>query len=143
MPAPDGPDLRLSLNRDPAELGRLALEVEAFLGKHPELGASGYAVQLTLEELVSNVIRHADTDETDLTIDVSLQLADDGIRILVEDDGPAFDPLAVPSPDTEAPIDERSIGGLGIHLVRNVATDLAYARREQRNCLSLRIPLQD
>jgi anti-sigma regulatory factor (Ser/Thr protein kinase) len=136
-----GTDLHLSLARDPAELARLALEVERFLARHPALQPAGYALQLALEELVSNVIRHADAAGTPLASDVTLRLEPDGVRVQLEDDGPAFDPLAVPAPDTDAPIDERAVGGLGIHLVRNIVTDLRYARRAGRNCLSLSIPV--
>jgi serine/threonine-protein kinase RsbW len=139
--AGDGPALRLRLVRDPRELSRLAGEVQAFLGRHPPLAGLGHPLQLALEELVSNVIRHAADEGIPLDIDVALEPARDGVHVRIEDDGPAFDPLAVAAPDVEAPLERRTLGGLGIHLVRHVAADLSYARRAGRNCISLRIPL--
>lgn len=144
VPAPaEGPGLHLTLTRDTAELARLAGEVERFLERHPRLLPAANAVQLALEELVSNVIRHADARGARLRIDVHVAPGADGVRIAIEDDGQAFDPLAHGAPDVDAPLDERTVGGLGIHLVRNIATDLAYARRDGRNRLELLIPLPD
>jgi serine/threonine-protein kinase RsbW len=56
----------------------------------------------------------------------------------VVDDGPEFDPLAVPDADTTLPLEERPIGGLGITLVRRLMDEAEYERREGRNRLRLR-----
>jgi len=61
----------------------------------------------------------------------------------VSDDGVPFHPLAMPSPDTTRPLDEREPGGLGIHLVRSLATETSYARRDGRNVVSLVMKVRD
>lgn len=53
----------------------------------------------------------------------------------ITDDGVAFDPLAAGPPDTSLPIEAREIGGLGIHLVRNLMDQVAYVRSGNHNCL--------
>jgi anti-sigma regulatory factor (Ser/Thr protein kinase) len=137
---PSGDALRLSLTKDPAELARLVVEVERFLASHAQAAAVEATVQLALEELVSNVIRHSDDGGRELGIHVELELQRDGVHLVVEDDGAPFDPLAEPAPDVEASLDEREIGGLGIHLVRHVVSDLAYRHHDGRNRVSGRIP---
>ena len=59
-------------------------------------------------------------------------------RPSVEDDGLPFNPLEAPEPDLDSPIETRQIGGLGIHLVRNVTDGLEYRRNEGRNRLVIR-----
>ncbi len=71
-------------------------------------------------------------------MDVSLALDDGELALCLEDDGPAFDPLAAPMPDLDAPIEDRPIGGLGIHLLREMMDELEYTRLDSRNRLTLR-----
>ena len=54
------------------------------------------------------------------------------------DDGPGFDPLSAPEPDTSLGIEERPIGGLGIALVRRLMDHVEYERRDGKNRLRLR-----
>lgn len=89
-----------------------------------------------LDEILSNVVRHGYQDRPG-TIDVALAGEPGIVLVDVADDGPAFDPLAAPAPDTSAPLDERKVGGLGIALVRALADDVRYERRAGRNHLSM------
>jgi serine/threonine-protein kinase RsbW len=65
-------------------------------------------------------------------------VAADAIELVVEDGGPAFDPLQQATPDLEAALDDRPVGGLGIHLVRQMMDEVAYQRTGQRNRLTMR-----
>ena len=60
----------------------------------------------------------------------------DRLCLSVEDDGRAFDPLARAVPDTGLAVEEREIGGLGIHFVRSLVQDIAYERRGPLNRLT-------
>jgi len=57
--------------------------------------------------------------------------------LTVSDDGVPFDPLAVAPPDTSLPLEQRPLGGLGIHLVRHLVDEVTYERRGDRNVLTL------
>jgi anti-sigma regulatory factor (Ser/Thr protein kinase) len=57
--------------------------------------------------------------------------------MLVVDDGHAFDPLDVKPPNLSAEIEDRQIGGLGIHMLRELADNISYERRDGTNRVTL------
>ena len=57
--------------------------------------------------------------------------------VTITDDGIPFDPFSVKTPDTDLSIDEREIGGLGIHLVRNMMDKVSYQRKDNKNIVNL------
>jgi len=59
------------------------------------------------------------------------------ITLQIEDDGKAFDPTVLDEPDTEAAIEERDAGGLGIHFVRTLMDTVQYRRVGDRNRLTM------
>ena len=82
------------------------------------------------------MIRYAhDDDGREHPIVVRLSVREGVLTAHVEDDGRAFNPLEAPAPDIDAGIDERPIGGLGIHLVRSVMSSVEYRREDGRNIL--------
>src|SRR6516225_934799 len=99
-------------------------------------------MNLALEEIVSNVIRHGWKDRDDQFITVEIAVGPTELTARVEDDSPPFDPLQVPPPDVTAPLDQREPGGLGIHLSRKMLDGLQYSRVHGRNRLELRKRLE-
>jgi serine/threonine-protein kinase RsbW len=93
---------------------------------------------LTIEELVTNCIKYGYDDSGEHTIDIELSVADHTLTITVVDDGHAFDPLAAPPPDMSEAIEDRPIGGLGIHMLRELADNMTYERRENKNRVTLK-----
>jgi anti-sigma regulatory factor (Ser/Thr protein kinase) len=93
--------------------------------------------QLALDEVLSNVVRHGLAGRTG-TISVRYAVKDDELSIEVVDDAPAFNPLAAPAPDTGAPLEARTPGGLGIALVAAILDDVRYERRDDRNHLMMK-----
>ena len=119
------------------EIERLTTAIEAFVAKHQLPDEVAFAFNLSLDELVTNVILYAFPDVQEHTIDVRLRLEDGIMHAELSDDGRAFDPLSVPPPNLDAPIEERRIGGLGLHIVREMMDELTYAREGGRNVLRL------
>jgi anti-sigma regulatory factor (Ser/Thr protein kinase) len=89
-----------------------------------------------LDEILSNVVRHAVRDETAL---IEMVLSRDGnlVQVEVVDNAGPFNPLLVPPPDTTSPLESREPGGLGIALVRALTDEVRYERREDRNRLTM------
>jgi anti-sigma regulatory factor (Ser/Thr protein kinase) len=89
-----------------------------------------------LDEILSNVVRHAVRDETAI---IEMVLSRDGnlVQVEVVDSAGPFNPLLVPPPDTTSPLESREPGGLGIALVRALTDEVRYERREDRNRLTM------
>ena len=90
------------------------------------------ALDLCIVELVSNIVDHSYREQSG-EIRLELDLGHGAAVLTVIDEGPAFDPLSVPAPAIPASLDEATIGGYGIHLVRSSADACEYKRREGRN----------
>jgi anti-sigma regulatory factor (Ser/Thr protein kinase) len=118
------------------ELARLHDAAEAFAERLGMPGRRRLDLRLALEEVVVNVIRYA-WDEGRHPIDVLLTHAGAELTAQVADDGRPFNPLHRPPFDPEVPLEERQIGGMGIHTVRQVADEIVYERQGGRNVLRL------
>jgi anti-sigma regulatory factor (Ser/Thr protein kinase) len=129
--------VELRLANDLAGLARLAERVEGF-GAAQGLPANVVnALNVVLDEAVSNAINHGYESGVRGEIAVRLRRAADGVLLEVEDDGKPFDPLQAPPPDLSLPLERRPIGGLGIHLIRNLMDEVSYARIGGRNVLKM------
>jgi sigma-B regulation protein RsbU (phosphoserine phosphatase) len=96
-------------------------------------------VNLVVEELVSNIILYGYTDDLSHDIIFNFQFDRESIKIEIIDDGKEFDPVAMKDADTTPAISERKIGGLGIHLVKNLADAFTYQREGGKNITRISI----
>ena len=92
-------------------------------------------VLIALDEVVSNVLNHGGDGGADPTVQVDVRVADGQVAVEVADDGAAFNPIAADAPDTTQSIEDRPVGGLGIHLVKTLMDSVAYDRADGRNLL--------
>lgn len=88
-------------------------------------------LMIALDEVLSNIINYGGE-----TIELKIELAGEQLEAVIADDGPPFDPLARAAPDTGLGIDDREIGGLGIHLVREMMDEVGYAYENGQNRLT-------
>jgi len=119
------------------ELPHLRHIVEAFLPPQQIKKKIRYAIDLILEEVITNVIDHGYEDRQQHEITVRLQVDKGQVAIRVEDDGKPFNPLAAPRLNTKNPSLERLEGGLGIHLVRSLMNSMAYHRDQGKNIFEI------
>ena len=122
------------LNRQP-EVARLQDELEKFAAKQAWPDRMLHDVQLALEEHLTNIVNYAYEDPREHHIKVRFTFNRPELRIEVEDDGRPFNPLEHPAPDLAASLDERPVGGLGIHMIRKSLDGLEYRREQGRNVL--------
>ena len=71
------------------------------------------------------------------SVTVEVELDQERVTVTITDDGPPFDPFRQAAPDTTLSVDERPIGGLGIHLVRELMDEVSYQRRDGQNVVVL------
>lgn len=137
--------ITINLRNDLKELARLRDLVDEFGRGHGWPDRLLGDVQLALEESATNVINYAFRSgnavpalagEREFTI--RLGSTADELTVELEDEGQPFDPLTLPPPDFESPLEEMRIGGWGIHLVRQVMDDVVYRRQDGKNLLILK-----
>lgn len=117
---------------------RAADELGAFaVAYHLPAGAT-WPFQVALDELLSNIVRHAHGGNEERTVEVRFGLQGGVLELTVSDDAAPFNPLAAPEPDTARSAEDKPVGGLGIHLVRKLMDEVEYERREGRNVLVCR-----
>jgi anti-sigma regulatory factor (Ser/Thr protein kinase) len=131
--------LELKVANDLAALPRVAADLEAFCSRHGVPYRDVNRFNLALEEVLTNVISYGFPNGGRHEINVVIRYRDGALQATVSDDGVAFDPLAQPAPDIHAPVEQRSVGGLGIHLVRELSDAIDYRRDGGRNVLSFRL----
>ena len=131
-------DITLELKNDLSELGRLTQAITEYCESAELSPQILFALNLSLEEVVANVMSYGFDNDQEHLIIIRISRTDAGLHIEVEDDGIAFNPLEQKPPDIDAPIEERPIGGLGIHLVRHYMDALEYRRDKERNILSMK-----
>lgn len=107
------------------------------------LPGASFAIQLCLEEAISNTIRHGLAGRVAGEEDIHLMVdrRDGHVLVTIEDSGIPFDPREAAPPATPAGLDDAMIGGQGIHLMKQFAQRMEYERRDGMNRLTLRFDL--
>ena len=130
--------LAVTLVNQRSEIERLSGFVDAF-GETNHLSPDlTFAMNLALDEVLTNIILHGFDDRLEHPISVRLSLEEDGLSAQIEDDGRPFNPLDAPPVNLDAVIEDRPIGGLGIHIVRSTMDVLEYRREHDRNILMMK-----
>ena len=96
-----------------------------------------YALDLILEELLSNTIKYGYDDADPHTISITLAVAADCVRLTVIDDGHEFDPRGAHGADVTKPLRERRVGGVGLLLVKTLSREMSYRRESGKNILGI------
>ncbi|MBR4827113.1 MAG: ATP-binding protein [Bacteroidales bacterium] len=128
---------RLTLHNS---IDQLAL-LPDFVGKAVKSSKLDHALQnqinLALEEAATNVILYAYPEGTDGEVRLDASVGDKSLTFTLTDHGKAFDPTAREEVDINQKLEERPIGGLGIHLVRSIMDSVRYERIGGKNILYL------
>lgn len=95
-------------------------------------------VRLALEEMFSNIVSYGFEDDREHEIVMDIELSADLLTMKIRDDGRPFNPTEYFNPDLEKPLDEREVGGLGIHLVRHVIDEWEYNSEQGKNILTMK-----
>jgi serine/threonine-protein kinase RsbW/sigma-B regulation protein RsbU (phosphoserine phosphatase) len=115
----------------PEAISGLTEKILAFLEEQQVDARATHHVALVVEELVTNLGMHGNCLDKPATVRITVELTQVNGEIV--DTGPPFDPAKAPTPDINAPISERPIGGLGLHLVREFTKSFEYLHRDDKN----------
>lgn len=119
------------------DLARLEGELAAF-GEEAGFEAKLiWQLNLILEELLTNTLSYGCVKDTDCWIKVALRQEGGILTVILTDNAVAFNPTASEKADTTAELEDRKIGGLGIHIVTSFVDELAYKRIGDVNHLTL------
>jgi serine/threonine-protein kinase RsbW len=129
--------LRLQIPCERTQLGLLLDSIEQSLLEHGIARELRDDMRLIAEEVVCNAIEHGDDggEHAQRRIAVDIARDDDGLHVEFRDNGKPFDPLDHEPPELDADILDRPVGGLGVHLVRELARSVRYVREEPYNVL--------
>jgi len=125
--------LRLTISNQLAELRRMGFALAEFLDDEGVSKSTAHRVKLVVEELVVNVIQHAFDDGAPHAIVLDIRTDPQGVAIMVEDDGKAFDPTSAPSPPLKELLESGKSGGLGVAIIKKVTRELTYQRVDDKN----------
>jgi anti-sigma regulatory factor (Ser/Thr protein kinase) len=130
------PSTRVSIGADRGGVARVHTAFGDFADAHALPDAVRRSMSVVLDELLTNTLSYGLADDGGEVI-VDLDLDADRLVVTISDDGQPFDPFARSAPDTTLSVEDRPIGGQGIHLVRKMVDDLSYVRRSGRNIVML------
>lgn len=94
-------------------------------------------MNLAIEEAVVNVMSYAYPNGIKGAVDIDALVTDDELKFVISDKGTPFDPTQQAEVDTSLSAEERTIGGLGIHLIRQIMDTIHYEHTDDRNVLTL------
>ena len=129
--------VRTTITNTRADLARVPQWIADFAAVQGISGPIVSELTVALDEVLSNIVKYGYADDEVHRIEIQLTVSATAIEAQIEDDGVPFDPLAVPAPDLDAPLAERKVGGLGIHFVRTLMSEVTYSRTAGCNRLVL------
>jgi anti-sigma regulatory factor (Ser/Thr protein kinase) len=130
-------DRKLTLPNDIETIPQLNEFIDAVAEEAGLDMAFTMSLNLAIEEAVVNVMEYAYPEGTQGFVDIRLMVGDGELCCILSDSGTPFDPTLTPDADTTLSAEERSIGGLGIHLVRQIMDHISYEYKDQHNILTL------
>lgn len=101
-------------------------------------GQTLHTLETALEEIITNTIKYGFASTAAPRIRAEVDLTPEGVELRIADNGAAFDPTQAPAPAPAESIEAMPVGGLGLHLVRQMAREFRYERRGDWNHVTIR-----
>jgi anti-sigma regulatory factor (Ser/Thr protein kinase) len=131
-------EVKVTVKNRIEDLLRVNALFESFATQHDIAGRLRYHLLVSIEEILTNIIKYGFDEEGVHPIHITFRRVEDQIEMEFEDRGREFNPLEIGEPDLDSPIEDRQLGGLGIHLVKKMVDEAKYRREGDRNILLLR-----
>lgn len=133
----DGYSLEISLVNDLREIAGVAAKIDAFCADRDLPAQIAYAVNLAIDEVLTNTISYGYDDDDPHRIELIVRWEHNQLIVVTVDDARAFDPSRAQELDLASPLEDRALGGLGLFLVQQMMDHVEYQRRDGCNVVTL------
>ncbi|MCE2539423.1 MAG: ATP-binding protein [Acidobacteria bacterium] len=130
-------ELRVTIPARLSEVRELSSMVEVFGDANDLPDPKVFVINLALDELITNTVTHGLEDMADAEIRIRMRVVAGTLILVMEDNGQPFDPTQDTNADVTSSLEERAVGGLGLHLVKSFADRISYEFVEGRNRLTM------
>ena len=130
-------DLHVTLSPRLSAVRNLSRMVEEFGDANQLPEPKIYMVNLALDELITNAVTYGFDGIAYPKIEITVRVTDTTLVLTMVDNGTKFDPTADTHPDVSSGIEERAVGGLGLHLVKTFADRVSYEFVDGKNRVTL------
>jgi len=128
---------RMSVGAHPGGVGEVNAAVADFAKAHALPARISGSLNVAIDDLLANTFSHGANGRDPCSVTVEVELDHNRVTVTITDNGPPFDPFEQSAPDTSLSVEERPIGGLGIHLVGQLMDKVNYQRRDGHNVVVL------
>lgn len=132
------PKAKYKFKNNIAELQNLAVLLEEFCERNQVPMKVLFDLNLSLDELMTNIISYGYSDDSNHEIILEIDLDNKQLDITLIDDGIEFNPLNKEKPDLNLEVENKPIGGLGIFFVKQKMDEVNYERKDSKNYLQLK-----
>lgn len=127
----------MSIGADQDEVAKVNATLADFADAHALPAAIRRSMNVVLDELLTNTVSYGLAERAGGKVTIDVELQPDRLTVTLTDNGKPFDQFGRAAPDTTLSVEERPIGGLGIHLVRQLVDEVSYHRRGDSNVVVL------
>ena len=127
----------ISIENNITEVATAMDSFEAFAEQHGISAGVTMKINIVLDEIISNIIKYGFPDKSKQLLEIAFELVDSKLVLKISDNGVPFNPFQTTPPNFAVPLEEREIGGLGIHLVRQLMDEYSYDREAEKNILTM------
>ena len=132
----NGKSLEVSLANELREIAGVAAKIDEFCAAHG-LQRAAYAVNLAIDEILTNTIEYGYQDDERHRIEVIVRVEEESLVVVIVDDSLPFDLGIAPERDLDASLEDTALGGLGLFLVHQMMDSVDYRREEGCNVVTL------
>ena len=129
-------DFSITIENDIEQIQEVVESLTTFGNTHKISPKILYQLSLSIDEILTNIISYGYEHE-DHEIDIHIDFKDKTILVKFSDSGEPFNPVEFTPPDMSTDLEERELGGLGIHLVKSMMDGVDYKREKDKNILIL------
>ncbi len=129
--------LEIEISNQVEEIEKVKNLFDSFAAENKIIDTTRRKLDLVFDEILNNIISYGYQDKKEHLIQIKVDLSSERVLVSIMDDGMPFNPFIIKPPDTSLALEDREIGGLGIHLIKKSMDKVSYQRRIDKNVVTL------